>query len=44
MFSRKRVALELPELKSGDMVIELEGIHKRFGRQDVLRGINLSFR
>lgn len=44
MFKQKRVELELPELKPGDVVIELEGLCKRFGRQEVLRGVSLSFR
>jgi phospholipid/cholesterol/gamma-HCH transport system ATP-binding protein len=44
MFSGKKARLEIPELKAGDIVIELQGLQKHFSNQQVLRGIDLSFR
>ncbi len=44
MFRRKRAKLEIPEPEPGDVVVELEGLRKRFGQQRVLTGIDLSFR
>ena len=43
--SRRSMRLRIPEpRRAGDVVLELEGLHKRYGDQEVYRGVDLTIR